>query len=127
MFTPDMNNGRNVFVFGSNEAGNHAGGAARVALLHWGAVMGCGVGPTGNSYALPTMSAGFEPLPLSDIAWHVEQFIAFAKLRPSRQFLVTAVGCGIAGFSEAEIAPLFKDAPKNCVLPKGWRTTKDAQ
>ena len=121
-FTPDMNDGHTLFVFGSNEAGLHAGGAAREAKTHWGAREEQGFGAAGASFAIPTMDWQLEPLPLATIHFYVERFIEFARLRPYTRFLVTAIGTGICGYSAAEIAPMFKDAPNNCVLPDGWRT-----
>ena len=111
-----------IFVFGSNLAGNHLGGAARAACCHYGAVMGQGVGLQGQSYAIPTMQGGVDT-----IRPYVEEFIAFAKVHPELKFLVTRIGCGIAGFADCEIAPLFKDAQnvENIYLPKSfWNELK---
>lgn len=94
-----------VFVFGSNLAGMHGGGAARLALERFGAVWGQGVGLQGQSYAIPTMQGGVET-----IAPYVDEFIDFARRNPGLKFLVTEIGCGIAGFTPAEIAPLFARA-----------------
>lgn len=94
-----------VFVFGSNLAGMHGGGAARLALERFGAVWGQGVGLQGQSYAIPTMQGGVET-----IAPYVDEFIGFARQHPELKFLVTEIGCGIAGFTPAEIAPLFARA-----------------
>lgn len=91
-----------IFVFGSNEAGHHDGGAARLALERFGAIYGQGNGIQGRSYAIPTMN-----LPLSTIAGYIEEFIIFADRHPEMTFLVTRVGCGIAGHTDEEIAPLF--------------------
>ena len=104
-----------VFVFGSNLAGMHGGGAAYVAFQKFGAVMGCGVGLRGQSYAIPTMQGGVET-----IKPYVDEFITFAKSRPDLFFYVTRIGCGIAGFRDKDIAPLFKDAAgvPNICLPK---------
>ncbi len=106
-----------VFVFGSNLQGMHAGGAARVALEHFGAVPGQGVGLQGQSYAIPTMQGGVDT-----IQPYVDEFIDFAKLHPELTFLVTRIGCGIAGFTDGEIAPLFTQAHNvdNIILPPGW-------
>ena len=106
-----------IFVFGSNLAGMHAGGAARTAVKLFGAIMGQGVGLQGRSYAIPTMQGGVET-----IAPYVDQFIAFAKEHPELKFLVTPIGCGIAGFSPEEIAPLFKNALNidNISLPQSF-------
>lgn len=94
-----------VFVFGSNLAGMHGGGAAYVAFKKFGAVMGCGVGLRGQSYAIPTMQGGVET-----IKPYVDEFITFASAHPELFFYVTRIGCGIAGFRDKEIAPLFKEA-----------------
>ncbi len=106
-----------IFVFGSNLAGMHGGGAARTARLHYGAVMGQGVGLQGQSYAIPTMQGGVET-----IRPYVDEFIAFAKQHPDKQFLVTPIGCGIAGFEPEDIAPLFKSAKEveNISLPESF-------
>ena len=103
-----------VFVFGSNLAGMHAGGAARLAFRKFGAVWGQGVGLQGRSYAIPTMQEGVET-----IRPHVEAFIGFAREHPQLTFLVTQIGCGIAGFSPRQIAPLFEPARRveNIFLP----------
>jgi hypothetical protein len=117
-FTPEQITalGENeIFVFGSNLAGMHGGGAARAAHRYFGAVMGEGVGLQGNSYAIPTMQGGVET-----IRPYVDEFIAFAKEHPNMRFYVTKIGCGIAGFSEWDIAPLFADAidVENILLPR---------
>ena len=94
-----------VFVFGSNLAGFHGGGAARAAYKKFGAIWGQGVGMQGQSYAIPTMQGGVET-----IAPYVDEFIEYAMAHPEKRFLVTEIGCGIAGFSPEEIAPLFRKA-----------------
>lgn len=106
-----------VFVFGSNLAGMHGGGAARVARLRFGAVMGKGVGIQGRSYAIPTMQGGTET-----IRPYVNDFIAYAKEHSELTFLVTPIGCGIAGFEPEDIAPLFEEASnmENIWLPKSF-------
>ncbi|MBQ1652873.1 MAG: hypothetical protein II060_03710 [Bacteroidales bacterium] len=106
-----------IFVFGSNLAGMHMGGAARIAMDKFGAVWGQGVGLQGQSYAIPTMQGGVET-----IKPYVDEFIEFAKQHPEYKFLVTRIGCGIAGFTDEEIAPLFLDAHnlENVWLPKSF-------
>ena len=106
-----------VFVFGSNLAGMHGGGAARAAFKKFGAVWGCGVGLQGQSYAIPTMQGGVET-----IKPYVDEFIDFARSRPDLFFYVTRIGCGIAGFADAEIAPLFAAARAvpNICLPESF-------
>lgn len=106
-----------IFVFGSNLGGFHAGGAARVANQKFGAEWGVGVGLTGQCYAIPTMQGGVET-----IKPYTDEFVAFAAEHPELTFLVTRIGCGIAGFRDEEIAPLFADAvdAPNVVLPESF-------
>lgn len=106
-----------IFVFGSNLQGHHAGGAARFALDNFGAVWGQGVGLQGQSYAIPTMQGGVET-----IRPYVDEFIRFADLHQEMTFLVTRIGCGIAGFRDYEIAPLFAKAIgfRNIWLPESF-------
>ena len=112
-----------VFVFGSNLEGMHGGGAAWVAFQKFGAVLGCGVGLLGQSYAIPTMQGGVET-----IEPYVTSFIAFAKEHPELFFYVTRIGCGIAGFRDKEIAPLFSEAValENVCLPESFVSTRIA-
>ena len=119
-YTPDHINSLlpdEVFVFGSNLAGHHGGGAARVALGKFGAIYGQGVGLQGQSYAIPTMQGGVET-----IVPYVDEFIAFAKQHPDKFFLVTRIGCGIAGFTDQQMAPLFKGVLEleNVALPRSF-------
>lgn len=100
-----------VFVFGSNATGQHGAGAARFAFDRFGAVWGEGHGLHGQSYAIDTMSG------MGTVRAEVAGFLVFATEHPELRFLVTAVGCGIAGYSPAEIAPLFSGSPHNVVLP----------
>lgn len=106
-----------IFVFGSNLAGYHGGGAARIALERFGAIWGQGVGMQGQSYAIPTMQGGVET-----IKPYVDEFIEFAKAHTEYTFLVTRIACGIAGFTPNEIAPLFVNAidVKNVILPEDF-------
>jgi len=106
-----------VFVFGSNLRGMHGGGAALLAYRKFGAIWGQGVGLQGQSYGIPTMQGGVET-----IKPYVDEFIEFAKQHPELTFLVTRIGCGIAGFTNEEISPLFEEAHgvENIVLPPGW-------
>ena len=110
-----------IFVFGSNEAGQHLGGAARAAVERFGAVFGQGSGLQGRSYAIPTLKLpGGGPanrLPIQAIRGYVQEFIYFADAHPEMTFLVTRIGCGIAGFSDEDIAPLFAGAYS---LPNVW-------
>ena len=104
-----------IFVFGSNLAGHHKGGAARAAHMKFGAEWGVGVGLTGQAYAIPTMQGGVET-----IKPYVDEFIEFAKAHKDLKFLVTRIGCGIAGFKDEQMAPLFIKAMSvfNIYLPK---------
>lgn len=106
-----------IFVFGSNLAGSHGGGAARLAYNRFGAIWGQGVGLQGQSYAIPTMHGGVDV-----IKPYVDEFILFAKKHPEYKFLVTRIGCGIAAFTPEEIAPLFMDAidVENVILPEDF-------
>ena len=106
-----------IFVFGSNLAGRHGKGAALYAREHHGAIYGQGIGLQGSSYAIPTKDAQIRTLPLHQIRRHVDDFKAFAASRPDLVFQVTAIGCGLAGYTPADIAPLFRDVPRNCTLP----------
>lgn len=104
-----------VFVFGSNLEGLHGGGAAQLAYERFGAVWGQGTGLQGKSYGIPTMHGGVDV-----IAPYVDDFIAFAREHRELKFLVIEIGCGIAGFTVEEMAPLFKDAmdEENIYLPQ---------
>lgn len=110
-----------VFVFGSNLSGIHGAGAALMARRSFGALQGIGSGHYGRSYALPTKDRRLEPLPLASIAEHTARFIEYARLHPVFVFYVTRIGCGLAGYKEEQISPFFRNAPPNCILPKGWR------
>ncbi|MBQ8760495.1 MAG: hypothetical protein IJZ06_03625 [Bacteroidales bacterium] len=119
-FTPDFITElkeNEIFVFGSNLQGMHGGGAARIAYERFGAIWGQGVGLQGQSYGIPTMHGGVDA-----IKPYVDEFIEFAKSHPEMIFLVTRIGCGIAGFRDEEIAPLFKKAIEleNVYLPKSF-------
>jgi len=109
-----------IFVFGSNLAGRHGKGAALHARQNCGAIYGQGEGLQGQSYAIPTKDARLRTLPLGIIAVHINNFILFARSRPDLEFEVTRIGCGLAGYNDLEIAPLFRGAPDNCELPLGW-------
>lgn len=109
-----------IFVFGSNQGGIHAGGAARDAKELFGAVMGIPFGLRGRSFAIPTLDIDFQQMPLDGIRSSVSLFLRFAAGRPDWLFYVTAIGTGIAGFTHEQIAPLFVNAPSNCLLPPEW-------
>lgn len=119
-YTPEMISElkeNEIFVFGSNLGGFHAGGAARAAHMRFGAIWGQGVGLQGRSYAIPTMHGGVDV-----IQPYVDEFISFAQSHPDLKFLVTRIGCGIAGFTAADIASLFANAidQENIILPKDF-------
>lgn len=109
-----------IFVFGSNLKGIHGAGAALYAKQHYGALNGRGVGLQGNSYAIPTKRTPWNTLPLDEIEEYVKEFLLFAQQHPSYTFKVTRIGCGLAGYSNEQIAPLFKDAPSNCYFDPEW-------
>ena len=121
-FTPDFITElkeNEIFVFGSNLQGLHGGGAARLAYEKFGAIWGQGVGLQGQSYGIPTMHGGVDA-----IKPYVDEFIEFAKSHPEMTFLVTRIGCGIAGFRDEEIAPLFKECieMENVCLPRSFHS-----
>ena len=110
-----------IFVFGSNLAGRHGKGAALTAKMKYGAIQGQGEGRQGSSYAVPTKDWDLKPLPLLSIDLSVEHFLDYANAHPKLEFQVTRIGCGLAGYTDADIAPMFKGAPDNCLLPSNWR------
>ena len=112
---------KTIFVFGSNEAGWHGKGAALFALKNHGAKYGVGHGRTGDSYAIPTKDYHIKTLPLFDIEQYVDLFKTYANLNPDLTFNVTRIGCGLAGYRDCDIAPLFRGAPSNCILPDEWK------
>lgn len=117
-----------IFVFGSNEAGIHGAGSALTARLNYGAVLMQGVGRQGESYAIPTkgkivingQTRVGRPLPADKIKEYVDGFIRYAKENPSEEFQVTKIGTGHAGFTHEMMAPLFSDAPGNCLFDTAW-------
>ena len=111
---------REVFCFGSNLMGVHGAGAARYAMEHHGAVYGRGIGFQGDSYAIPTKDDRIQTLPLERVRDHVTVFLGAAKRNPETTFHVTQIGCGLAGFTPEQIAPLFADAPRNCKFSTAW-------
>ncbi len=110
-----------IFVFGSNLAGRHGKGAALDAIRKHGAIYGQGVGLQGNSYAIPTKDVNIRTLPLPDIEKHVKVFICFARHHWNMAFNVTRIGCGLAGYKDVDIGPMFRYAPSNCSLPDEWK------
>lgn len=110
----------NIFVFGSNKLGIHGAGAAKTAKENFGAVYGVGEGLRGTSYAIPTKKTPYVSLPLEEVREAVERFIAFAREHDEHEYHLTRIGCGLAGFTDDEIAPLFRVVPKNVKLPSRW-------
>jgi hypothetical protein len=111
-----------IFVFGSNLAGRHGAGAARYAFKNYGAEMGVGVGLTGNSYAIPTKDYVLKTLSLNAIEQHIEDFVNFAWDNPQYKFLLTPIGCGLAGYRRDQIKPLIEKyhPPHNVIYTKEW-------
>lgn len=105
-----------IFVFGSNLAGRHGKGAAKVALERHGAIYGKGKGIQGNSYGIPTKDKKLRVLPLTRIQYYVDQFLYFAYKHPHYEFYVTRLGCGLAGYKDKDMRPLFKTPTKNVQL-----------
>jgi hypothetical protein len=109
-----------IFVFGSNEAGIHGAGAARVAAAKFGAIPGRGYGLQGDSFAIPTKDKSIETLPLYAIRNYVARFIDYAMRQSDKEFQVTQIGCGLAGLKAEDIAPMFDGAPDNCLFDSAW-------
>jgi hypothetical protein len=115
-------NNDQIFVFGSNLSGIHGAGAAKAARLHYGAIQGFFRGHKGKSYAIPTVKLGISgPLPLFQIEAEVADFLVYTRLYPELKFFVTRIGCGLAGYFDYQIAPMFVDVPDNCSLPETWQ------
>lgn len=110
----------NIFVFGSNLAGRHGKGAALHARKNHGAIYGQGFGLQGRSFAIPTKDFSLRSLPLDQIEHFVNLFIKFANENPQYHFNLTRIGCGLAGYQDSQIAPMFKNAPKNVNKPLNW-------
>lgn len=111
---------KKIFVFGSNLAGRHGAGAAKYARQHYGAIYGQGIGLQGDSYAIPTKDHNIETLPLSEIKRYVDMFLAFARSNPKLEFQLTRIGCGLAGYKDEQIAPMFVGLPRNVIVPEEW-------
>lgn len=107
-----------VFVFGSNLAGRHGAGAAKWARQHRGAIYGQGEGLQGNSYGIPTKDERIQTLSIPEIRVHVDRFLEFARSRPDLKFQLTPIGCGLAGYSPKDIAPLFVGYLPNIIYPR---------
>ena len=110
-----------VFVFGSNTVGRHGRGAAAHAKQCHKAKNGIGYGLQGGSFGIPTKDSKIKTLSLSKIKRNVEDFIKFAEEHTKLKFFVTKIGTGLAGYTDEDIAPMFKDAPENCVLAESWQ------
>lgn len=109
-----------VFVFGSNLAGIHGAGAALQAVKCFGAKYGVGEGLAGKSYAFPTLDKRLKKLPFERMEAARDTLYAACRENPDMRFLLTKVGCGLAGYPESEMSSLFTAAPANLILPDGW-------
>lgn len=116
-----------IFVFGSNLAGRHGKGAALHAVKNCGAIYGQGKGRQGDSYAIPTKDRQLRVLDLQTIFTYVQEFIEYAKEHPHLTFQITNIGCGLVGYSPNDIAPMFRNAPSNCVMSKMFRSVLKGQ
>lgn len=114
-----------VFVYGANEAGRHGAGAAKQAMK-WGAKYG-EYGANGQTYGIPTKNRDLQVLPLIDIYAHVVDFLDFARRNPRFTFLVTEIGCGLAGYKVEDIAPMFSVVPDNVKLNESFRNFLNKQ
>lgn len=108
-------------VFGSNQQGIHGKGAALVAVIHFDAEHGKWDGPVGMSYAIPTKLTPRKTMSVKDIQPYVDKFLDYARKHRGTHFWVTRIGCGLAGLSDDQVAPMFRDAPENCSFAQEWR------
>lgn len=108
------------FVFGSNLRGYHGAGAALYAFHAYRAVTGVGIGFTGQAYAIPTKDENIQTLPLDVIQTHIEKFVSVSQSNPNNKFILSRVGCGLAGYTNEQIAPLFQGIGKNVIVAKKW-------
>ena len=110
------------FVFGSNLLGSHGAGAALFAKENFGAIEGQAEGLQGRCYAIPTLTKDFQQREYSDLKTSIQKFMNFAIENPDKKFLMSAIGTGIAGFSESYMQGFFRyiDVPDNIIKPKGW-------
>lgn len=123
MNTPDdisMLKDNEIFIFGSNLNGYHAGGAAKRALEQFGAVWGISEGLSGRTYAFPTLNKNMHKRTIKSLEDSRNKLFVTAEALPEYTFLLTKVGCGIAGFKEEKIAALFSECPDNIIKPKDW-------
>lgn len=109
-----------VFVFGSNMSGIHGAGAAKEAFRNYGAAWGIGYGMEGHSFAIPTKDRDIQTLPIEDIKVLVNRFKKFAEKNQHIKFYVSRIGCGLAGYKDADMAPLFIGSPSNCSFAEEW-------
>jgi hypothetical protein len=111
-----------IFVFGSNESGFHGAGAAYCAFTLFGHDYRLGFGRSGNCFAIPTKDWQIKTLPLEDIKFYINRFLDYVKFHKELIFYVTPIGCGLAGYTPEQIAPLFKDfiSLKNVYLPESF-------
>ena len=110
----------NVFVFGSNLAGRHGKGAALTARLKYGAIYGQGVGPQGQSYAIPTKDEYLRTLPLDRIAQYLAEFVKYASENSESTFYLTPIGTGLAGYTLSDLYSILPELPSNVI--KTWET-----
>lgn len=110
-----------TFVFGSNLAGRHGAGAANIALKKFGAIYGEGIGKVGNSFAIPTKNHNLEVLPIETIEVYVGFFLWYAYCNQFEEYFLTSIGCGLAGYTPDQIAPMFKHASDNISFPDTWK------
>jgi hypothetical protein len=116
-----------VYVFGSNLAGIHGAGSAMYARKHFGAIRGIGEGLQGHAYGIPTKDKRFKTLPLNAIKEHVLKFISYATAHPELEFIIVPIGCGLAGYTPYDIAPMFENCPANCKLPQDFINVLDSK
>lgn len=109
-----------IFVFGSNKKGVHGAGTAKLAVEQYGAKFGVGEGRTGDAYAIPTKDTPYKRRRLAEIQASVDTFLEYARAHPELEFLVVRIGCGLAGFTDDEMAPLFEGSPDNCSFDPLW-------
>lgn len=109
-----------IFVFGSNESGIHGAGAALAARKLYGAQLGIGFGPTGESWAIPTKNWNVESMNLGAIKHYIDRFKVYVETS-TVEFFITRIGCGLAGYADWQIAPLFKGINSNCDFPEEWK------
>lgn len=118
---------KHIFVFGSNLAGIHGAGSALHAKRFYGAKQGIGVGPWGDSYAIPTKDERLHTLAKDSIKDFVKDFLEYAARHPEMQFHCVAIGCGLAGYTAKDIAPMFKNHSENVILPIDWYMINECQ